>query len=164
MASTLELGGEVLVHDGAGSLLRDETAWHHQHIGIIVLTDEMGNLRNPAETCADALMLVERHVDALTRTTDGDTREHLALLDALSQCMTEVAIVARVLGISAIVLILVALLFEVFLHELFQGKASVVARNSYCFYFHNPINFRHGLTRLSFRETLLFLRSKPCLF
>ena len=119
MASTLELGGEVLVHDGAGSLLRDEAAWHHQHIGIVVLTDEMGNLGNPAETGTYALVLVEGHIDALTRSTDGDTWEYLALLDALSQCMTEVAVVARVLSVSAVVLILVALLLEVLLYELF---------------------------------------------
>ena len=119
MASTLELSGEVLVHDGSGGLLRDETAWHHEHIGIVVLTDEMSNLRNPAETGTDALVLVERHVDALTRTTDGDTWEYLALLDALSQCMTEVTVVAGVLSVSAVVFILVALLLEVLLYELF---------------------------------------------
>ena len=44
MAATFELGGEVLVHDGTGGILIDETAWHHEHIGIVVLTDEVGNL------------------------------------------------------------------------------------------------------------------------
>ena len=94
MASTFKLGGEVLVHDGTGRLLIDEASWHHQYVGIVVLTDQVGNLRNPAETCTDALVLVECHVDTLATATDGDTREHLALLDTLSQSMAEVRVVA----------------------------------------------------------------------
>ena len=92
MAATFELGGEVLIHDGTGGILVDETAWHHEHIGIVVLTDEMGNLGNPAQTGTDRLVLVERHVDALTRTADSDAGEYLALFDALSQCVTEVGV------------------------------------------------------------------------
>ena len=83
MASAFKLCGEVLVHDLTSSLLRDKTSWHHEHIGIIVLTDEVGNLGNPAKTGTDALVFVECHVDTLTRTADGDTREYLTLLDTL---------------------------------------------------------------------------------
>ena len=119
MSATFELGGEVLVHDGTGCLLGDEAAWHYQHVGIVVLTDEMGYLGDPAQTGTDRLVLVERHVDALTRTADGNTGEYLALLNAFSQCVTEVGVVAGVLGVGTIVLILVALLFEVLLNELF---------------------------------------------
>ena len=119
MTTTFKLGGEVLIHDLTGGLLIDEPAWHHEHVGIVVLTDEVGDLRDPAETCTDTLVLVERHVDALARTTDGDTREHLALLDALSQCVTEVRVVAGVLRLGAVVLIRIALFGEVLLDELF---------------------------------------------
>ena len=119
MAATFELGGEVLIHDLTGCRFIDEASRHHQHIRIVVLTDQMGDLRDPAESGTDRLVLVERHVDTLTATADGDTWEHLALFDATSQCMSEVGVVARVLGISAVVLIGVALLFEVLLHELF---------------------------------------------
>ena len=118
MATAFKLCGEVLVHDGTGRLLRDETSWHDQHIGIVVLTDEVGNLGNPAETRTDRLVLVERHVDALTGATDGDAGEYLALLDTFCQCVTEIAVVAGVLGIGAVVLIGIALLVEVLLHEL----------------------------------------------
>ena len=119
MAATFELGGEVLIHDGTGGILVDETAWHHEHIGIVVLTDEMGNLGDPAQTGTDRLVLVERHVDALARAADGNTGIDLSLLDAFSQGMAEVGVVAGVLGVGAVVLIGVALLVEVFLHELF---------------------------------------------
>ena len=119
MAAAFELGGEILVHDGTGGILVNETARHHEHIGIVVLTDEMGNLRNPAKAGTDALVLVERHVDAFARTADGDTGEYLALLDALSQCVAEVGVVAGVLGVGTVVFILVAFLFEVLLDELF---------------------------------------------
>ena len=119
MAAAFELSGEILVHNLTGCLLGDEASGHHQHVGIVVLTDEMGNLRNPAQTGTDALMLVERHVDALARATDGDAREHLALLDALSQRMAEIGVVAGVLGVGAVVLIGVALFIVVRLHELF---------------------------------------------
>ena len=57
MATTFKLGGEVLVHDGTGCILVDETSGHYQHIGIVVLTDQVSDLRNPAETGADALCL-----------------------------------------------------------------------------------------------------------
>ncbi len=113
MAATFELSGEVLVHDGTGRFLGDKASGHHKHIGIVVLTDEMGDLRDPAETGTDGLVLVERHVDALAGTTDSDAGEDLAVLDALSQSMAEVAVVAGVLGIGAIILIGIALLFEV---------------------------------------------------
>nr|AFN57664.1 hypothetical protein [uncultured bacterium r_02] len=118
MAAAFKFGGEVLVHDGTGGFFGNEATWHHQHIGVVVLTDQMGNLRYPAETGTDALVFVERHVDTLTGTADSDTREHLALLDALSQRMAEVRVVAGVLGIGTVVLIGVALLVEVFLDEL----------------------------------------------
>ena len=119
MAAAFELGGEILVHDGTGSLLRDEATWHHQHIGIVVLTDEMGNLGNPAETGTDGLVLVERHVDALARAADGNAGEYLSLLNTLCQRMAKVRVIAGVLGVGAIVLIGIALLVEVLLHELF---------------------------------------------
>ena len=119
MAATFELGGEILVHDLASHVLIDEATGHHEHVGIVVLTDEMGDLRNPAQTGTDGLVLVERHVDALTRTADGNAGIDLTLFDATSQGMTEVGVVAGLFGISTIVLILITLLFEVFLYELF---------------------------------------------
>ena len=119
MATAFELSGEELVHNLAGHVGVDEATGHHQHVGIIVLTDQVGNLWNPAESCTDALVLVERHVDALARTADGDTGIHLALFDSLSQSMTEIGVVSGGLVIGAVVLIGVALFFEICLNELF---------------------------------------------
>ena len=79
MASALKLGGEVLVHNLTSHLLVDKATRHHQHVGIVVLTDEVGNLRNPAEASADALMLVQRHVDALAASADGNAGIHFTL-------------------------------------------------------------------------------------
>ena len=52
VASAFKLGCEVLVHDGTGGILRDETAWHDQHVGVVVLTDEVGDFWYPAEAGA----------------------------------------------------------------------------------------------------------------
>ena len=65
MASTLEGSGEELVHNLAGHIVVDESAGHDEHVGIVVLTDEVGYLRHPAQARPDRLMLVERHHDAL---------------------------------------------------------------------------------------------------
>ena len=81
-------------------------------------------------------MLVQRHVDALAAAADGNARIHLALLDALGQRMAKVTVVARLLGVRAIVLVLIALLFKILLDELLQSKASVIAGESYCLNFH----------------------------
>ena len=69
-----------------------------------MLTDEVGNLGNPAETGTDALVFVECHVDTLTRTADGDTGENLTLLDTLCQCVAKITVVARLLVVGAVVL------------------------------------------------------------
>ena len=132
MTATLKLCREVFVHNLARQVLVNEPTGHHQHVGIVVLTDEVGNLRNPAQAGTDALMLVQRHVDAFARAADGNAGEHLALLDATSQGMAEVAVVAGILGVSAVVLVGVALFFKVFLDELFKRIASVIAGYAYC--------------------------------
>ena len=136
VAAALELGGEVLVHDLAGHVLVNETAGHYQHVGVVVLTDEVGNLGNPAQTGTNVAVVVERHVDALAAATDGYAGEHLALLNTAGQRMAEIAVVARVLRVRAIVLVLVSLLFEILLHKLLQCKTSVIAGDAYCLYFH----------------------------
>ena len=119
MATTLKLSRKVLVHDFARHVLVDETPGHHQHVGIVVLTDEVGYLGYPAQTGTDALVFVERHVDAFARAADGYARINLALLDATRQCMAEIAIVARSLAVGSVVLVGQTLLVEILLYELF---------------------------------------------
>ena len=59
VAATFEAGGEELVHNLASHVIVDETAWHYQYVGIVVLTDEMCNLGNPAQSGAHLLVLVQ---------------------------------------------------------------------------------------------------------
>ena len=119
MAAAFEFGGEKLIHDAGGHILVDEAAGHHKHVGIVVLADEMGDLRYPTKTCADGLVLVECHVDALATAADGNAGIYLAALYALGEGMAEVRIVAGGFGISTVVLPRISILVKVFLDELF---------------------------------------------
>ena len=59
MASAFEGSSKEFIHNLASHVVVDETAWHYQYVGIVVLTDEMCNLRNPAQTGAHLLVLVQ---------------------------------------------------------------------------------------------------------
>ena len=48
MSSTLEVSSKELIHDGIGLGFSDKASGHYQHIGIVVLTNQMCYLRNPA--------------------------------------------------------------------------------------------------------------------
>ena len=100
VTTALEVCGEELVHDATGHVGIDEAAGHDEHVGIVVLTDEVGNLGNPAQAGAYVLMLVQCHGNALTASADGDAGVHFALLDTTSQSMAEVAVVATILGVG----------------------------------------------------------------
>ena len=65
MPSTFEGGGKELVHNLTGHIVVDESSRHHEHVGIVVLTNQMGYLRNPAQSCAHLLVLVQRDADTL---------------------------------------------------------------------------------------------------
>ena len=94
MATALIRGLEELVHDCSSCLIVDETAWHYQYVGIVVLTAEMSYLWNPSKTSAYTLMLVERDADTLATTANGNARINLAALDSFAQGMAEVGIIA----------------------------------------------------------------------
>ena len=59
MASAFEGSRKELVHNLASHIVVDETTWHYQYVGIVVLTDEMCNLGNPAQSGAHLLVLVQ---------------------------------------------------------------------------------------------------------
>ena len=119
MAATCKLGVEEFVETLAAYVLGDESAREDDDVGVVVLTDEVGNLGLPNKTGTDALVLVEGHGDAFARTAHGDARIYFAFLDAFSQSMTIGGIVTGFFGIGAVVLVLVAFLLEIFLDELF---------------------------------------------
>ena len=119
VAPSLKIGGEKLVEDLAGHVVVDEAARQDKHVGVVVLADEMCNLGYPAQASADALVLVERHGDALARSADADAGVDLAALHPLGQGVAEVGIVAAFLAEGAIILISDASLVEVLLDKLF---------------------------------------------
>ena len=96
MATSCKLSIEELVETLTAYVFADESAREDNDVGVVVLTDEVGNLGLPNKTGTDALMLVEGHGDAFARTAHGD---------------------AWILG--AVVLVLVAFLLKIFLDELF---------------------------------------------
>src|SRR5574344_1905671 len=136
MATALKRGLEELFHDCACGLVVDETAWHNQYVGIVVLTAEMSNLGNPSESGANTLMLVERDADTLATAAYGNTGIYLAALDSFAQSMAEVGIVAAHVAICAEVLVGISMLIQVLEHVLLQCEACVVASYSNCLYFH----------------------------
>ena len=119
MAATCKLGVEEFVEALAAYVLGDESAGEDDDVGVVVLTDEVGNLGLPNKTSTNALVLVEGHGDAFARTAHGDAWIYFAFLDAFSQSVAIGGIVTRLFGIGAVVLVLVAFLLKIFLDELF---------------------------------------------
>ena len=119
MATSCKLSIEEFVKALAAYVFADESAREDNDVGVVVLTDEVGNLWLPNKSGTDALMLVEGHGDAFARTAHGDAWIYFAFLDAFSQCVAIGGIVARLFGIGAVVLVLIAFLLKIFLDELF---------------------------------------------
>ena len=59
MTTTLEIGREELFNDCHSLVVRDEACGQYHYVGVVVLTDKTRYLGVPAETSADALMLIE---------------------------------------------------------------------------------------------------------
>ena len=118
MATAFESGLEKLVHDCTGCLVVDETAWHNQDVGIVVLTAEMGYLRNPSQTGTNTLMFVEGDADAFATAANGNAGLDLATLYSFAKGMTEVGIVATQIAICAIVLVRITMLLQILKHIL----------------------------------------------
>jgi hypothetical protein len=136
MATALEGSGEELVHNLTGHIIVDESTWHHEYVCIVVLTDEMSNLRDPTQTGTYLLVLVEGDGDTFTRTADGDTGIDLTTLDALSQSVTEVGIIDTRITPCTIILVRITLLFKVLEHKLLKSEACVIAGYANSLYFH----------------------------
>ena len=126
MASTFEVGGEELGHDTVGFLAGDEAAGHDEHVGVVVLACQMGNLGYPAKGGPDALMLVQGDADAFAAAADGDAGVAFARLDGQGQGVGKVGIVAAFGGVGAEVLVGPAAGVEPLLDVLLQLEACVV--------------------------------------
>lgn len=131
MATALEGGVQVLVHNLAGHVGVDETAGHNQDVGIVVLTDKVSYLGDPAQSGADALMLVQGHGDSLSAAAHGYALLYLTVLYAAGQCVAVVGVVTAIGGEGAVVLVLQPLLLQILLNKLLKFKSSVITCYSY---------------------------------
>ena len=137
MTASFEGGLEELAHNLTSGIVIDETTGHHQHVGIVMLTDHMGNLSTPCQTGTDGLVLVQTHGHALTGTTDGDTGIDLTFLNTCCELMGEVGIVYRLVTPCTVVFVFVTVLFQPHEHIFLQRIACMVAGNANSFNFHN---------------------------
>ena len=103
-------------------------------------TDEVGDLGSPDQSCAHALVLVQRHADALAGTAHGNAGIDGPRLDGLAQGMAEVGVVTAGLARRAEVAIDDAALGQVLLNEFFQRVAGVIAGQPNNFDIHRVIN------------------------
>ena len=128
VASSLKGCCEELVEAGDGGVLVDESSWEYDDIGIVVLAYEVCNLGSPDESCAHALMLVERHADAFSGAADGDAGIDGTFFDGITKGMTEVGVVTTGFAVGAEIAKDDAAFSQVFLNEFFKREASMVTR------------------------------------
>ena len=126
MTTALEIRGEEFVHDFACHFRIDETSRHDQHIGIVVLTAQMGDFRNPTQACAYALVLVQRHADTFATAAYSYARIAFAVFYGSCQRMGIIGVVATGFGIRNKVLVGIAYFGQLFLHELLECIPCVV--------------------------------------
>ena len=112
MATALKIRGEEFVHDLTRHVRVDETSRHDQHIGIVVLTAQMGDFRNPAQACAYALVLVQRHADTFATATDTYSRVTFTSFNGKRQRMSEIRIVTAIRTICSKIFILPSLCLQ----------------------------------------------------
>jgi len=126
MTTSSKLCVEEFVETLAAYVFADETTGEDDDVGVVVLSNEVSNLGLPNKSGTDALVLVKSHGDAFARTAHGDAWIDFAFLDAFSQSMAVGGIVAGLFGIGAVVLVLIAFLFEIFLDELLQWECCMI--------------------------------------
>ena len=131
MTATLKVGFKESLHNLDSLLIADEATGEGKHIGIVVQACQACNFGNPAECRANALMLVESHVDALTATTDTYTGITFTALHGKGAGMREVGIVAAFGAMGAKVAHGDALALEILNHCKLGFVAGMVATNGY---------------------------------
>ena len=111
MTATLKGSFEELVTDSLGSLVVNETARNHDYIGIIGLTDKLGDILVPSQARTYTLVLVKSHSHTFTAAADTDTRIDISILNAFCQSMGKIRIVYAIVALCAIILNRITLLF-----------------------------------------------------
>lgn len=134
VASALEGSGEELRQYLVSLMIGDEATRHDEHVGIVVLACQAGNLRIPAQGGTDALMLVQCDADAVSAAADGNAGIALTGFYGERQRMGEVRIVYTLGGVGAEIFVLPALCLEPLLYVLFQFISGMVGTDSYRFH------------------------------
>ena len=71
MTPSFEGGCKEFIHNSISFSICNESAWHNQNVGIVMLTDEMCYLWNPAQASSNTLMFIKCYADALTTAANG---------------------------------------------------------------------------------------------
>ena len=133
MSAAFEWGVEEGGYAFKGFLLADETAGHHEDVGVVVLAGEFGYLGLPAEGAAYAFVVVHGHIDAVTGAADGYAALVFACFDGGGEGVTEFGVVTAVGAVGSVVFVAVAFGGEPLFYLFFEGVACVVACESYYF-------------------------------
>ena len=142
MTTSLEVGFKKSLHNLDCLLIANEATGHCEHVGIIVHTRKACNFGNPAECRANALVLIERHIDTLTTATDAYTGIALTALHGKGARMGKVGIVTTVGAMSAEVAHGDSLTLEILNHCNFGFVAGMVAAKCHrlvLFDYHIPV-------------------------
>lgn len=108
----------------------DEASRHYQHVGVVVQPCQAGDFLVPAKSGADALMLVQRHADAVAASADGDARIAFARFHSRSQRMRIVRIVDACVGVCPEIFAVQPFFCQPTLDVLFQLEAGMVGSQS----------------------------------
>ena len=109
VATSLEAGGEELVHYGLCHFVVNKSARHYEHIGIVVLARKVRYLGLPAKCGAHVLVLVEGDAYAFATAADGYAGVYLACLNAVGKGVAEIRIVATLCRVGSEVFVGVAM-------------------------------------------------------
>ena len=98
-----------------------------EDVGVVVSPRKAGELGRPAKSGADALMLVERHGDAVAATTHSNSRINLAGLYGKRAWMSEIGVIAAGVAVGTEIAISDAVGLEIALNHRLKLEARVIA-------------------------------------
>ena len=131
MSSALEPSVEESAHHGECHALAHKAGRDGEHIGLVVLSGEGGELCFPAQCRPDALVLVGGHGHPVSASANDDAQLGLPRFDGLGSGMDEVGIVHRIQRIGAKIEHFDAPLFQQTDDGVFIWKTCVVAADGY---------------------------------
>ena len=126
MAPTLKFCCEEDLCQFPYGCLVQETCRHGANIGIVVLTRQAGDFGIPAIGRSNLLVLVQRHVDAVTAATKSNGRGDVAFVNSFAKRMGIVGIVATVGGVGSKIFYFVPIFDKLVFCKLFHFKAGMV--------------------------------------